>query len=241
MSNNAVVIICMLVTVMEGYNLIVFGAVVPLLLQDKGMGIDEQTTGIVGGIVYIGALTGILLGNSLADRIGRHKVMTASAAIFAIGAVAAALAPNPGLVGVARFVTGIGVGGAITTAMTLARNHAPQGRASLVMNVWLAKAMKGLGFDLTTALLFVFALTGAAVLGSFVAGAAPDDPVDPAKYKVLETRLREPERENDFLKESFGFLRQRTTVEDLYRPVQEQNADFPVAWMCRQLQLPRAT
>jgi putative transposase len=27
----------------------------------------------------------------------------------------------------------------------------------------------------------------------------------------------------------------------LYRLVQEKNADFPVAWMCRQLQLPRAT
>jgi putative transposase len=27
----------------------------------------------------------------------------------------------------------------------------------------------------------------------------------------------------------------------LYRVVQEKNADFPVAWMCRQLQLPRAT
>jgi MFS transporter, AAHS family, benzoate transport protein len=270
LSNTAVVVLCMLVTVMEGYNLIVFGAVVPLLLQDPGLHIDEQTTGIVGGIVYLGALVGVMLGTSLADRFGRHKIMAASAAVFAIGAVLAALAPTPELLGLARFITGIGVGGAITTAMTLARNHAPHGRASLVitvtmagvplggtlaallgmfampvwgwrpmflagaamtliilavilccrisepeevhathltpsqkftalfksggsilvlfvalsaitnmvtwlgLNVWLAEAMKGLGFDLTTALLFVFSLTGAAVLGSFIAAGAAD-------------------------------------------------------------------
>lgn len=270
LSNTAVVVLCLLVTVMEGYNLIVFGAVVPLLLQDPGLGIDEQTTGIVGGIVYLGALAGVLLGTSLADRFGRHKVMAAAAAIFAIGAFMASVAPNPELLGLARFVTGVGVGGAITTAMTLARNHAPHGRASLVitvtmagvplggtlaallgmfampawgwrpmfvagavmtlvilvvilscrisepeevhathltpsqkfsalfksggsilvlfvalsavtnmvtwlgLNVWLAEAMKGLGFDLTTALLFVFSLTGAAVLGSFIAATAAD-------------------------------------------------------------------
>ena len=44
----------------------------------------------------------------------------------------------------------------------------------LGLNVWLAEAMKGLGYDLTTALLFVFSLTGAAVLGSFIAAAAAD-------------------------------------------------------------------
>jgi AAHS family benzoate transporter-like MFS transporter len=270
LSNTAVVILCMLVTVMEGYNLIVFGAVVPLLLQDPGLGLDEQATGVVGGIVYLGALAGVMLGTSLADRFGRHKVMAAAAAIFSIGAIMASLAPTAEFLGIARFVTGIGVGGAITTAMTLARNHAPRGRESLVitvtmagvplggtlaallgifampvwgwrpmflagavmtllilvlilsfrinepdevhdtqltpaqkfralfarggsvlvlfvalaavtnmvtwlgLNVWLAEATRGLGFDLTAALVFVFSLTGAAVLGSFLAAAAAD-------------------------------------------------------------------
>lgn len=32
------------------------------------------------------------------------------------------------------------------------------------------------------------------------AGGRPDEPVDTAKYKALEARLREVERENDFLK-----------------------------------------
>jgi len=34
----------------------------------------------------------------------------------------------------------------------------------------------------------------------------PVDPVDPAKYKALEARLREVERENDFLKKVSAFF-----------------------------------
>lgn len=37
-------------------------------------------------------------------------------------------------------------------------------------------------------------------------GGRPDDPVDSAKYKALETRLREVERENDFLKKVSAFF-----------------------------------
>ncbi|WP_157731717.1 MFS transporter [Arthrobacter sp. YN] len=168
LSNTAVIILCMLVTVMEGYNLIVFGAVVPLLLQDPGLGIDEQTTGIVGGIVYLGALVGVLLGTSLSDRFGRHKVMAAAAAVFAIGAVMASMAPNPELLGIARLVTGIGVGGAITTAMTLARNHAPHGKASLVITVTMAGVPLG---GTLAALLGMFAMPVWGWRPMFLAGA----------------------------------------------------------------------
>ncbi len=37
-------------------------------------------------------------------------------------------------------------------------------------------------------------------------GGRPDVPVDPAKYKALEVRLRELERENDFLKKVSAFF-----------------------------------
>ncbi|WP_326961156.1 MULTISPECIES: hypothetical protein [unclassified Arthrobacter] len=37
-------------------------------------------------------------------------------------------------------------------------------------------------------------------------GGRPDDPVDPAKYEALEARLREVERENDFLKKVSAFF-----------------------------------
>jgi len=34
----------------------------------------------------------------------------------------------------------------------------------------------------------------------------PDEPIDPAKYKAMEARMRELERENDFLKKVSAFF-----------------------------------
>ncbi|GAA1763696.1 aromatic acid/H+ symport family MFS transporter [Pseudarthrobacter sulfonivorans] len=284
LSNNAVIALCMVVTLMEGYNLIVFGSVVPLLLQDQSLTLDEATAGLIGGIVYAGALIGVLGGTALADRIGRPRVMALAAAVFALGSAFAAVAPTPEFLGAARMLTGVGVGAALTTAMTLARNHAPEGRGSLVitiamagvpmggtiaalvgiflmplwgwrsmfwlgtamtavilvillscritepadvreagltpvqkfvglftgrgyifvglvalaaitnmttwlgLNVWLAESMKSLGFSLTEALIFAFALTGASVIGSwFTANAA--DKHGSAKVGIVCTAL----------------------------------------------------
>ena len=37
-------------------------------------------------------------------------------------------------------------------------------------------------------------------------GGKPDEPVDPVKFKAMEARLRELERENDFLKKVSAFF-----------------------------------
>uniref|UniRef100_UPI0035AB9FC4 DUF305 domain-containing protein n=1 Tax=Pseudarthrobacter raffinosi TaxID=2953651 RepID=UPI0035AB9FC4 len=42
--------------------------------------------------------------------------------------------------------------------------------------------------------------------GQSEGGGKPDDPVDPARYRALEARLREVERENDFLKKVSAFF-----------------------------------
>lgn len=60
-----------------------------------------------------------------------------------MGSAFAAIAPTPDFLGAGRLVTGIGVGAALTTAMTLARNHAPEGRGSLVITIAMAGVPMG--------------------------------------------------------------------------------------------------
>lgn len=138
LSSKAVILLCMVVVVMEGYNLITFGVTVPLLLDDPGLAIDPATTGLIGGVVYAGGLTGILISGPLADRWGRHRLMSVAVGVFALGSVLVAVAPNAAVIGFARVVTGIGIGAAFTSAMTLARNHATMNRASLVITLTTA-------------------------------------------------------------------------------------------------------
>lgn len=265
------VALCMIVTVVEGYNLIVFGSVVPLLLADRSLGITDSQMGLIGGVVYIGAVLGALLSPVVADRIGKKATLAAAIAVFSAGAALAGFALSGGMLAAARLLSGLGVGAALTTAMTIARNNAPRGRASLIvtitmagiplggvvaallaipilptlgwramffigsgtalvilaavvrvriqntaqetagstwsvreklvavfagrgivvavvvavcaianmiawqgLNVWAAQSMIDLGFSLSTALLFTFALTGAAVIGSFATAWAAD-------------------------------------------------------------------
>ncbi|MCM0621421.1 MFS transporter [Nocardioides bruguierae] len=137
-SNPAVIVLCMVVTVIEGYNLIVFGSVVPLLLDDPSLGVTPQSIGTVGGLVYIGAVLGALLAPLLAERLGRKQVLMAAILVFAGGALLTGLAESAGVLGAARFLAGLGVGGALTTAMTVARNSASSRRASLVVTITMA-------------------------------------------------------------------------------------------------------
>lgn len=137
-SQPAIIALCMVITVIEGYNLIVFGSVVPLLLDDAGLGVAPSQIGAIGGLVYIGAVIGALLAPVVGERIGRKRVLLGTVALFAVGAALTAAATSGEMLGAARFVAGLGVGGALTTAMTVARNCAPPRRAALVVTVTMA-------------------------------------------------------------------------------------------------------
>jgi AAHS family benzoate transporter-like MFS transporter len=137
-SNAAIIALCMLITVIEGYNLIVFGQVVPLILRDQSMGITDQAIGLIGGVVYIGAILGALIAPLLGERFGRKAVLAGAITVFAAAAALTGLSPDGLVMGLARFLAGLGVGAALTTAMTVARNNAPARRGSLVVTITMA-------------------------------------------------------------------------------------------------------
>ena len=137
-SHPAVIGLCMVITVIEGFNLIVYGSVIPLLLEDSYLRITDQQAGLVGGLVYIGAIAGSVLAPLAAERSGRKWVLIVAIALFAFGAVITGASISIVMLAVGRFVTGFGVGGALTTAMTVARNSAASSRASLVVTITMA-------------------------------------------------------------------------------------------------------
>ncbi len=137
-SHPLVVGLCMIITVIEGYNLIVYGSVGPYLLDDPRLAIDEGAMGTIGGLVYIGSVIGALAAAACAERLGRKRILMTSVSLFGAGALLAAAATSGDLLGLARFCSGVGIGGALTTAMTLARNNAARRRAALVVTITMA-------------------------------------------------------------------------------------------------------
>ncbi|KXX62205.1 MFS transporter [Rhodococcus sp. LB1] len=137
-ANTGIIALCMVITVIEGFNMIVYGSVVPLLLTDTTLHVTDEQTGLIGGFLYIGAILGSVVSPALAERIGRKRVLILAVGLFAFGALLTGISVSAMMLGIARFVTGFGVGGSLTTAMTVARNCAPSRRASLVVTITMA-------------------------------------------------------------------------------------------------------
>ncbi|PXY35858.1 MFS transporter [Prauserella flavalba] len=125
-----VVALSTIALVFDGYDLVVYGTVLPTLLADPTQlgAITPGQAGALGSYALVGVLVGALAAGSLGDWIGRRRIMLINLAWFSIGMGATALTQNVTAFGVGRFLTGIGVGALVATVGALVAEFAPPGR-----------------------------------------------------------------------------------------------------------------
>ncbi|MCZ4520461.1 aromatic acid/H+ symport family MFS transporter [Rhodococcus ruber] len=119
--------------VFDGYDLVVYGTVLPTLLADSAQlgALDPATAGALGSYALIGVMVGALTAGAFGDRIGRRRTMLTCIVWFSVGMGATALAQNITMFGTLRFLTGIGVGGLVATVGAMIAEFAPPGRRNL--------------------------------------------------------------------------------------------------------------
>ncbi|WP_051579802.1 sugar porter family MFS transporter [Pseudonocardia acaciae] len=111
---------------------------------------------MVTSMILVGAIVGALAGGALSSRFGRRRIVVMVALVFAVGAVAAALAPNAEALALSRFVLGLSVGGASSTVpVYVAELAPPRIRGTLTV---LFELMVGVG--VLSAYLVGFVLAG---------------------------------------------------------------------------------
>ncbi|MFS7873655.1 MFS transporter [Streptomyces asiaticus] len=140
---SAVLLLCAVCMVLEGYDVIAFGATLPHLLADSGWGLTSRQAGFLGSLTPIGMLFGALLMGWAADLIGRRRLVLISVSLFSGAMLACAMAPNAELFGVSRFAVGLGVGGVLPTVAALVYEHAPDHRRHLYTTLAFAGAGVG--------------------------------------------------------------------------------------------------
>ena len=101
----------------DGYDLIVYGAVVPALLRYEPWGLTPTDAGLIGSYALIGMLVGALVAGAVTDLVGRRKVLLISVSWFSLTMAACALAPSAELFGLFRLLGGLGLGGVFPTAI----------------------------------------------------------------------------------------------------------------------------
>eukprot|EP01031_Cornospumella_fuschlensis_P007375 gene7375-9135_t len=93
------------------------GVAGPILKEHWGL--TGTDIGFLNTITFGSAALGRLLSGILGDRYGRRVMLTINLLLFTIGSAACALAPNFAALCFARAIVGFGVGGEISTAVTM--------------------------------------------------------------------------------------------------------------------------
>jgi AAHS family benzoate transporter-like MFS transporter len=122
--------LCWAIVVFDGYDLIVYGTVLPHLLDEPGWGLTKSVAGLLGSLAFAGMLVGAVLAGALCDRLGRRGTIIGCAAWFSVFTALCALATGPATFGALRFLAGLGLGGLVPSANALAaefveRRHRP--------------------------------------------------------------------------------------------------------------------
>src|SRR5690625_2931153 len=110
------VLVCWLLVVFDGYDLIVFGTVQTALVQSTDWRLDDGALGIIGSMAFIGMMIGALLAGRVADALGRRRTILTCAIAFSLCTVLCAFAPSAVVFGGLRLLAGVGLGGLVPSA-----------------------------------------------------------------------------------------------------------------------------
>ncbi len=136
--------LCGLILAADGFDTQAIGYVAPAIVKEWG--IDKSSLGPVFSAGLLGLLIGSLIVGPLADSIGRRSIMIAVTACFGIGAIATSFAASLDQLLWMRFLTGLGLGGALPNAVALVSEYAPKRRRATLITAMFC------GFSLGAAL-----------------------------------------------------------------------------------------
>ncbi len=129
-----------------------------LIFIKEDLGLTPFMEGLVVSGVLIGALVGAAFGGTLADRIGRKKLIIWLGVLFSIGAIGTGLSPNVEILVLFRIVLGVAVGGASAIVPLYLSEMAPAAIRGRVAS--LNTLMNALGILMAYVINYVFSSSG---------------------------------------------------------------------------------
>jgi AAHS family 4-hydroxybenzoate transporter-like MFS transporter len=200
---------CAAVLFLDGFDTQAIGYVAPALAKEWGL--SKGALGPVFSAGLFGLMIGALIFGPLADRIGRKKIIILSTLAFGLGTLATAFIQDVNTLLAIRFLTGLGLGGAMPNAVAMTSEFSPhRRRATMVMIMFCGFSVgAALGGLLAAALIPQFGWRAVFVVG----GLAPLLLVPilmlrlPESVRFLALTGRAPERVAELL----GFISPKTT------------------------------
>jgi AAHS family 4-hydroxybenzoate transporter-like MFS transporter len=127
-----VLLLCAAVLFFDGFDTQAIGYVAPDLTRDWKLA--RGTLGPVFSAGLLGLMIGALVFGPVADRIGRKKIIVLATSAFGVGTLVTMFAQDIYWLIALRFLTGLGLGGAMPNAVALTAEFSPvRRRATLVI------------------------------------------------------------------------------------------------------------
>jgi MFS transporter, AAHS family, 4-hydroxybenzoate transporter len=118
-----VVALCATIALMDGFDTQAIGYVAPAIVQSWA--ISKLALGPLFSAGLIGSVLGALIFGSLADRFGRRLLLIFCTVVFGCGALASSFANSLLMLSALRFLTGLGMGGAMPVAIAQTSEFMP--------------------------------------------------------------------------------------------------------------------
>ena len=128
-----VVLLCTAINMLDGYDVLVMSFAAAPVAADWRL--DPASLGLLLSAGLIGMAFGSVLLGSLADALGRKRLVNVCLVIVTIGMMASALSQSQLQLLALRFVTGIGIGGMLATITALVSEYSNDKRRGICMGL----------------------------------------------------------------------------------------------------------
>ncbi len=121
--------LCWFAMVLDGFDLVVLGTVIPTLISTGELGFDAVGATFAATISLVGVGLGALFIAPLSDTFGRRRLLIACVAGFSLFTLAIAIAPNVAVFSLLRLLAGLGLGACLPAALAYMNDYARAGTA----------------------------------------------------------------------------------------------------------------
>lgn len=135
------VMLCGAVTLLDGFDVQAVALAAPAAAQ--GLGVPVSALGPVIAASLGGVMIGTIAAGRLGDRYGRRPIILAAFLLLGLSSLASAMAGSIPTFAIARFLTGLAIGGCLPNVTALCAEYMPERRVGLAVTVMYAGVPMG--------------------------------------------------------------------------------------------------